>query len=67
MFKYNQKYGFSTMNYIMAGLCFLMFLAPAACFLKERRLRNFKTTENTEVKVNSRLLETQATREKRTS
>ena len=58
MFKYNQKYGFNTMNYIMAGLCFLMFLAPTACLLKERRLRTIKAVENTEVKVNSRLLET---------
>ena len=46
MFKYNQKYGFNTMNYIMAVLCFLILLAPTACFLKERRLRSIKTVEN---------------------
>ena len=64
MFKYNQKYGFNTMNYIMAVLCFLILLAPTACFLKERRLRSIKTVENSMLKVNSRLLETQRTTEK---
>ena len=43
MFKYNQEYGFSIMNYVMAGLCTFLLLAPIACVIRERQMRNLST------------------------
>lgn len=39
MFKYSQDNGFSTMNYILAGLCLLILLNPTDILLKERQMR----------------------------
>ena len=39
MFKYSQDNGFSTMNYILAGLCVLILLNPTDVWLKERQMR----------------------------
>ena len=43
MFEYNQEYGFSIMNYVMAGLCTFLLLAPIACVIRERQMRNLST------------------------
>ena len=40
MFQYNQLHGFSIMNYVHAGICTFLLLAPAACVIRERQLRN---------------------------
>ena len=39
MFQYSQENGFSTMNYILAGVCVLMMLNPTDVMLKERQMR----------------------------
>ena len=39
MFQYSQENGFSTMNYILAGVCVLMLLNPTDIMLKERQVR----------------------------
>ena len=39
MFQYSQENGFSTMNYILAGVCVLMLLNPTDIMLKERQMR----------------------------
>ena len=43
MFQYNQKHGFSIMNFIMAALCTCVLLAPVACMVRERQMRNFSS------------------------
>ena len=43
MFEYNQTYGFSIMNYVMAGLCTFLLLAPIACIIRERQMRNLSS------------------------
>ena len=40
MFQFNQEYGFSIMNFVVAGLCTLLLLAPIACIIRERQMRN---------------------------
>ena len=45
MFQYNQMYGFSIMNYVLAGLCTTFLLAPAACVIRERQMRNYPREE----------------------
>ena len=39
MFQYSQENGFSTMNYILAGVCVLILLNPTDIMLKERQVR----------------------------
>ena len=56
MFKYNQEQGFDTMNYIMAGLCTLILLAPVACIMKERQMTNLDTKDHSDLEDNNRLL-----------
>ena len=43
MFEYNQEYGFSIMNYVMSGLCTFLLLAPIACVIRERQMRNLSS------------------------
>ena len=38
MFKYNQENGFDRMNYVLAGLCFLILLIPTNVILKEKQM-----------------------------
>ena len=56
MFKYNQEQGFDTMNYIMAGLCTLILLAPIACIMKERQMTNLDTIDDDDLEVSNRLV-----------
>ena len=56
MFKYNQEQGFDTMNYIMAGLCTLILLAPVACIMKEHQMKNLDKIDHSDLEVNNRLL-----------
>ena len=56
MFKYNQEQGFDTMNYIMAGLCTLILLAPVACIMKERQMTNLDTIDDDDLEVSNRLV-----------
>ena len=43
MFEYNQENGFSIMNFVMAGICLLLLLAPIACIIRERQMTNLRT------------------------
>ena len=44
MFKYSQDNGFSTMNYILAGLCILILLNPIGVSLREQQIGKTKPT-----------------------
>lgn len=44
MFKYSQENGFSTMNYILAGLCILILLNPIGVSLRERQMGKAQRT-----------------------
>ena len=44
MFEYSQANGFSTMNYIYAGLSILILLQPIDAMIREKQLRNQKTS-----------------------
>ena len=46
MFQYSQENGFSTMNYILAGVCVLMMLNPTDVMLKERQMRREMKTSD---------------------
>ena len=39
MFQFNQEHGFNIMNFLLAGICTFLLLAPAACIIKERQMR----------------------------
>ena len=39
MFEFSQENGFSTMNYIFAGLSLLILLQPIDVFIREKQLR----------------------------
>ena len=56
MFKYNQEQGFDTMNYIMAGLCTLILLAPVACKMKEHEMTNLDKKYQSDLEVNNQLI-----------
>ena len=56
MFKYNQEQGFDTINYIMAGLCTMILLAPIACIMKERQMTNLDTINDDDLEISNRLL-----------
>ena len=45
MFEYSQANGFSTMNYIFAGLSFLIILQPIDVLIREKQLRNQKSLD----------------------
>ena len=44
------------MNYIMAGLCTLILLAPVACIMKERQMTNLDTIDDDDLEVSNRLV-----------
>ena len=44
MFKYSQDNGFSTMNYILAGLCILILLNPIGVSMRERQMGKTQAT-----------------------
>ena len=46
MFEYSQANGFSTMNYIYAGLSILILLQPLDVMIREKQLRNQKTSNS---------------------
>lgn len=46
MFEYSQVNGFSTMNYIFAGLSLLILLQPVDVLIREKQLRNQSYTNN---------------------
>ena len=46
MFEYSQANGFSTMNYIFAGLSFLIILQPIDVLIREKQLRNQKSLDD---------------------
>ena len=46
MFEYSQANGFSTMNYIYAGLSILILLQPIDVLIREKQLRNQKTSNS---------------------
>ena len=49
MFQYSQDNGFSTMNYILAGICVLILLNPTDIMLKERQIRREMKSATEEV------------------